>query len=48
MANDDGMIDLRFFNGNLITLSVSRGIAASAASKTQIAPWARPHLRMQA
>lgn len=33
-----GMIDLGFFNGNLITLDVARGIATDAASKTQIAP----------
>jgi thiosulfate dehydrogenase [quinone] large subunit len=32
------LIDLGFFNGNLITLDVARGIATDAASKTPIAP----------
>ena len=32
------LIDLGFFNGNLITLDVARSIATDAASKTPIAP----------
>lgn len=33
-----GMVDLGFFNGNLITLDVARGIATGAAGRTRIAP----------